>query len=67
MQQKSKNRIRVILFLFGFILFASGLGFTLRGINPLGTVGLFLTAIGALCIVLAIYLAKEIIEFLFMK
>jgi hypothetical protein len=61
MQQKSKNRIRVILFLFlfGFILFSSGLGFTLRGINPMGAVGLLVTAIGALCIILAIYLTKK--------
>jgi len=61
MQQKSKNRIRVILFLFlfGFILFASGLGFTLRGINPLGAVDLLVTAIGVLCIVLAIFLVKK--------
>jgi len=61
MRQKSKNRIRVILFLFlfGFMLFSSGLGFTLRGINPMGAVGLLVTAIGALCIVLAIYLAKK--------
>jgi len=61
MQQKSKNRIRVILFLFllGFMLFSSGLGFTLCGISPMSAVELLVTAIGALCIVLAIYFAKK--------
>lgn len=55
------NRIRVILFLFlfGFILFAMGIGFTLRGINATGAVNLLVMAVGALCIVVAVYLTKK--------
>ena len=55
------NRVRVILFLlvFGFVLLASGISFTLRGINTAGAVNFLLMAIGALCIVLAIYLIRK--------
>jgi hypothetical protein len=55
------NRARVILFLFffGFVLFALGASFTLRGINSTGAVNLLLMVVGALCIVVAAYLIKK--------
>ena len=61
MQQKSKNRIRVVLFLFlfGFILFGYGLVFIIRGTNPLNIVNLLATVIGALCLILAVYLVRK--------
>jgi uncharacterized membrane protein AbrB (regulator of aidB expression) len=55
------NRIRAILvlFLFGFMLIALGIGYTLRGINADVAVNLLVMAIGVLLIALAIYLVKK--------
>jgi len=61
MEQKSKNRIRVILvlFLFGFMMAASGLGLVLRGFTSDGLVGFFMAIVGVLCIVLGIHLVRN--------
>jgi len=61
MQQKSKNRIRVVLFLFlfGFMSFALGLGYMIRGSDPLNIANLLATVLGALVIILAAYLVKK--------
>ena len=62
MQQKSISRIGIILFLFvfGFVCFRFGLvDFAFSDIDPAGAVHLLLTAIGALCLVLGVYLVKK--------
>ena len=61
MQQKTISRIAVVLFLFvfGFVCFRTGVFFIFPFIDPTGVFHLFLTIIGAFCIVLAIYLVKK--------
>jgi hypothetical protein len=61
MQRKSKSRIGVILFLFilGFACIRIGLFFQFRSIDLTGAVHLLLSVIGALCIILAVYLMKK--------
>ena len=61
MEQKSKNRFRVILvlFLFGFMITASGLGLALQGLNFDGIAGLLMLTLGILCIILGIHLVRN--------
>ena len=66
MQQKSKSGVGVILFLFifGFVCLRIGLGvgiffFPFRDVDPTGVIHLFLTVIGALCLILAVILVKK--------
>ncbi len=61
MEQKSKNRIIFIwfLFLFGFILFGSNVSYILSGINPGNALNLMLMGFGVLCVVLAVFLTKR--------
>ena len=61
MEQKSKNRIRAILvlFFFGFMMVAYGLGLGLRGFTSDGLVGFVAAIAGVLCIVLGIRLVRN--------
>ena len=61
MEQKSKNIIRVILvlFLFGFMMVASGLRLALQGLNFDGVVGLLMVIAGVLCVILGIHLVRK--------
>jgi hypothetical protein len=61
MEQKTKNMIRTILvlFLFGFMMTASGIGLALKGLNGDGVVGLLMAVVGILCLGLGAHLAKN--------
>ena len=66
MQRRRVSRIGVVLFLFifGFVCFRTGLGvgvvyYPFRGFDPTGAIHLSLTVIGALCLILAVYLVKK--------
>lgn len=60
-EDTSKNRIRIILvlFLFGFMMNASGLCLVLQVFTSDGLVGSFIAVVGVLCIVLDIHLVRN--------
>ena len=66
MQRRRASRIGIILFLFifGFVCLRIGIGigvvyYPFSGFDPTGVIHLLLTFIGALCLILAVYLVKK--------
>lgn len=61
MDRKSLNRIRAILvlFLFGFMMVATGFGLALHGLNFYRVVGLLMAIAGVLCVILGIHLVRN--------
>ena len=61
MQQKSKNRIRFVLFLFvfGIVLLVSVVGSAIQSSESLNEASLLVIVLGVLCIALAAYLVNK--------